>query len=386
MIPYGKHCLSEADIAAVVATLRSDWLTQGPAVPRFEAQLAHYCQAREGVAVNSATAALHLACLALGLGRGGRLWTSPITFVASANAALYTGASVDFVDIEPDTGLMSATALAQKLALARRDKQLPTAVMPVHYAGQSCDMRAIAELAAEYGFKIIEDASHALGGGYRGEPVGCCRYADIAVVSFHPVKMITTAEGGMALTNNADYAAAMRLHRSHGVTRDQQLMTAESEGDWYYQQIALGFNYRMSDIAAALGASQLQRLDDFVQRRRQLAAAYAHPLGELPLQPLHIHSGRDSSWHLYPVQLRLEDIGKTRKAVFDQLRARGVGVNVHYIPVHLQPYYRAVGFSRGDFPNAEEFYRRAITLPLFADLGREDQQHVIEQLALVLGR
>jgi UDP-4-amino-4,6-dideoxy-N-acetyl-beta-L-altrosamine transaminase len=379
VIPYGRHEISEDDVAAVVAALRSDWLTQGPMVPRFEQAVAEYCRARHAVAVNSATSALHLACLALELGPGDRLWTSPNTFVASANCARYCGAGVDFVDIDPETGNMSVAALSEKLKRAERNGQLPKIVVPVHFAGQPCEMQAIQDLGRRYGFRIVEDASHAIGANYRGEPVGNCRCSDITVFSFHPVKIITTGEGGMALTNEEGLAAKMRRLRSHGITREAAEMANAPHGPWYYEQIELGYNYRMTDLQAALGLSQLARLDQFVARRRTLAQRYDRLLADLPLfRPL---SSPESAWHLYVI--RLHDPVR-RRAVFERLRASGIGVQVHYIPVHLQPYYQALGFKPGDFPQAEAYYSGAISLPLYPGLSEAAQDQVVEALALAL--
>lgn len=380
MIPYGRQDISPADIDAVVAVLRSDWLTQGPAIERFERAVADYCGASHAVAVNSATSALHIACLALGLGPGDELWTSPNTFVASANCALYCGARVDFVDIDPRTYNLSVAALRDKLERAERAGPLPKIVVPVHFAGQPCPMREIGALAARYGFRVIEDASHAIGGRYRGEPVGNCRYSDITVFSFHPVKIITTGEGGMALTQDPALAETLRRLRSHGITRDPARMVGETEGPWYYQQIELGFNYRMTDIQAALGYSQLQRLEEFMARRHELADRYDALLADLPV----ITPWRDpdawSAFHLYVIRLDEQRAGRSRRAVFEALRQRGIGVNVHYIPVHTQPYYRALGFAEGDYPQAEQYYREAISLPLYPTLTEVEQDKVVSAL------
>jgi len=375
-IPYGRQEVTSCDIEAVKSVLNSDYLTQGPAVPAFEKKVADYCGANHAIAVNSATSALHIACMALGLGPGDILWTSPITFVASANCALYCGASVDFVDIDPETVNLSAKCLEGKLREAALVGKLPKIVVPVHLCGQPCDMKRIWELSQKYGFRIIEDASHSIGAEYLGKPVGNCRHSDITVFSFHPVKIITTGEGGMALTNNNDLARKMSLYRSHGITRDPLLMTHESEGLWYYQQIDLGYNYRMTDIQAALGASQMDRLDQYVSKRRELANRYDKELQGLPLRPLKQLSDGKSAFHLYPVRIYPRE-GKTRKIVFEALRDEGVGVNVHYIPVHLQPYYRQVGFREGDFPEAEWYYAEAISLPIFPTLKKEEQDKII---------
>lgn len=384
MIPYGRQDISEEDVAAVAAVLRSDWLTQGPAVPRFEQAVARRCGAAHAVAVNSATSALHLACLALGLGPGDSLWTSPITFVASANCARYCGAEVDFVDIDPASCNMSVTALAEKLARAATSGRLPKIVVPVHLAGQPCDMAAIHVLGRRYGFRIIEDASHAIGARYRGEPVGNCRYSDITVFSFHPVKIVTTGEGGMALTNDAALAETMALLRSHGITRDPARMDHPPDGPWYYQQIALGFNYRMTDIQAALGLSQFQRLDAYVARRQELAQRYTRRLAGLPLTlPSEAEDSR-SAWHLYVIRLQREQIHKTHREVFAALQTAGIGVNLHYIPVHTQPYYQRLGFRSGDFPAAERYYAEAISLPMYAALTDAQQDEVIAAVWEVL--
>lgn len=378
-IPYGRQDISDADIQSVVDVLRSDWLTQGPDVPRFEQLVAQYCGAEHAVAMNSATSALHVACMALGLGQGDSLWTSTNTFVASANCGLYCGAQVDFVDIDPRTYNMSVSALEEKLIKAEKQGKLPKIVIPVHFAGQSCEMKSIRALADRYDFKIIEDASHAIGGRYLGEPIGNCRYSDITVFSFHPVKIITTAEGGMALTNNAELANRMALLRSHGITRDPAQMTHQSDGAWYYQQITLGYNYRMTDIHAALGVSQMARLDAFIGRRQALAARYNDALSSLPIVIPWQHPETYSAYHLYPVLIQGIS-GKPRHGIFDELRKANIGVNVHYIPVHLQPYYRQMGFNDGDFPLAEKYYAEAISLPMYATLTEQNQDRVVNTL------
>ncbi len=383
-IPYGRQDITPEDIAAVVEVLQSDWLTQGPKIPEFEAALASYCGARYAVVVSSATAALHLACIAAGLREGDRLWTSPITFVASANCGLYCGATVDFVDIDPHTYNLSVSALATKLAVAQKQGTLPKVVIPVHLAGQSCEMADLAELARIYGFTLIEDASHAIGGQYRGRPIGCCEFSTMAVFSFHPVKIITTGEGGAILTNDPDlYQRLIRL-RSHGITRDPQQMVSESHGPWYYQQLELGFNYRMTDLQAALGLQQLQRLDQFVERRRFLAQRYHQSLADLPLTLPFQHPDTRSSWHLYIIRLKRNQLQKSHREVFEALRTLGIGVNLHYIPVHTQPYYQQLGFRWGDFPNAEAYYQEAISLPLYYGLTLEQQDQVIQALKQVL--
>lgn len=380
MIPYGRQQISEADIQAVVEVLKSDYLTQGPAVPAFETAVAAYCAAGHAVAVNSATSALHLACLALGVQAGDYVWTSPITFVASANCALYCGAEVDFVDIDPLTFNLSVQALEEKLQHAEQCGRLPKVVIPVHLCGLSCDMQAIHRLSKRYGFRIIEDASHAIGGKYQNQPIGNCRYSDISVFSFHPVKIITTGEGGMALTNDAQLAKRMALLRSHGITRDAAEMTHEADGPWYYQQIELGFNYRMTDLQAALGLSQLKRLDAFVARRQQLAGFYRQYLAGLPVVVQSQPDDCYSALHLFAIRLRLGDCKMSHREVFCRLRDAGIGVNLHYIPVHLQPYYQQRGFKPGDFPQAEHYYAEAITLPLYPDLSEAQQLHVIATL------
>lgn len=379
-IPYGRQNISDADIQSVVDVLRSDFLTQGPVVPAFEKSVADYCGAKHALAVNSATSALHMACLALGVGSGDVVWTTPITFVASANCALYCGATVDFVDIDPRTYNLCPIALEQKLIQANTTGKLPKAVVVVHLCGQPCDMAAIHKLSLTYGFKIIEDASHAIGGKYKGEPIGNCRYSDITVFSFHPVKIITTAEGGMATTNNAELAHAMELFRSHGITRDAAHMTHAPDGPWYYQQIALGYNYRMTELQAALGLSQMQRLDAFVSQRHALAKRYDDLLAELPLQTPWQHPDSYSGLHLYVVQIDSHASGKSRHDVFAELRKHGIGVNVHYIPVHTQPFYTQMGFKAGDFPQSERYYAQAISLPMFQDLTHEQQDHVVNAL------
>ena len=379
VIPYGRQNISDADVQAVVDVLRSDFLTQGPAIPRFEKELADYCGARYAVAVSNATAGLHIACLAAGLGPGDRLWTSPNTFVASSNCALYCGAQVDFVDIDPVTYLMSVEALARKLEDTPAD-ELPKIVVPVHFAGQSCDMVAIAELSREYGFMVMEDAAHSVGGSYKGSKIGSCQYSDMTVFSFHPVKVITTGEGGMVMTNDEElYQKLIRL-RSHGITRDAEFLAEKDGGPFYYEQLELGYNYRMTDIQAALGSSQMGRLDEFVARRHELVRLYDNLLAGLPVSLPFQHPDSYSAHHLYVIRLRPDEIKRTRRQVFDAMRAAGILVNVHYIPVHTQPYYRNLGFDWGQFPEAEQYYREAITLPLYFDLHDYEQDRVVDAL------
>jgi UDP-4-amino-4,6-dideoxy-N-acetyl-beta-L-altrosamine transaminase len=392
MIPYGRQDISSEDIDAVAGVLRSDWLTQGQAGPQFENAMTAYCGASTAVTVSNATAALHIACLALDLGPGDHLWTTPNTFVASANCALYCGAEVDFVDIDPRSYNMSVPALIEKLRRAESQSRLPKVVVPVHFAGQSCEMKDIRALAEQYGFRIIEDASHAVGGEYRGHKVGACEYSDIAIFSFHPVKIITTGEGGMALTNDPKLAERLAYLRSHGIVRRAQWtdedgsprLNEERYGPWYYEQIELGLNYRMTDIQAALGHSQLTRLDRFVARRRELAARYDRLLAKLPVTRPWQHPDTNSAWHLYVIRLQRNDIKLSRRQVFDALRAAGIGVNVHYIPVHTQPYYRRLGFEAGMFPEAESYYEDAITLPLFSKMTNEEQDTVVAALENIL--
>lgn len=384
MIPYGRQDITQADIDAVVEVLQSDFLTQGPMVPRFEQGVAAHVGVDHALAVNSATSALHIACLALGLGPGARLWTTPITFVASANCGLYCGAEVDFVDIDPRTYNICPLALERKLEHAEREGKLPKVVVPVHLCGQPCDMQAIHALAQRYGFKVVEDASHAIGGKYQGEFIGNCRYSDITVFSFHPVKIITTAEGGMALTNSLELAEKMALLRSHGITRDPQKMTHAADGPWYYQQIDLGFNYRMTELQAALGVSQLQRLDHFVARRHELAVRYDQLLAALPVITPWQHLDSYSGLHLYVIRLQMDELHTNHRRVFESLREQGIGVNLHYIPVHTQPYYQRMGFKVGDFPEAERYYAQAISLPMFQTMSEQQQDVVVAALKKAL--
>lgn len=382
MIPYGRQDIRQEDIDAVVEVLRSDFLTQGPVVPRFEQAIASYVGAAHAVAVNSATSALHLACLALDVGPDDRVWTSPITFVASANCALYCGAKIDFVDIDPATFNMCPKALDKKLQAAAQAGTLPKVIIPVHMCGQSCDMAAIGKLAEQYGVRVIEDAAHAIGGRYQDRPVGSCAYSDITVFSFHPVKIVTSGEGGLALTNDSALAAKMARLRSHGITRDPELMTHAPPGGWYYQQIELGFNYRMTDIHAALGLSQLNRLDAYVAQRHEIAAVYDDAFKDLPMQTPFRREDTLSAFHLYIVGLH--DPAR-HSEVFEALRENDIGVNLHYIPVHLQPYYQGLGFKAGDFPSAEDYYDRAITLPLFPTMTKPQLNQVIDAMNSILG-
>lgn len=384
MIPYGKQDINQQDIDAVIDVLQSDFLTQGPKVSIFEDAIKTVCAAQYAVAVNSATSALHIASLALGVGKGDLVWTSPITFVASANCALYCGASIDFVDIDPDTYNLCPEQLEKKLIQAKKENRLPKVVIPVHLAGQSCDMQRIHQLSLEYGFSIIEDAAHAIGGKYQDKAIGSCQYSDITIFSFHPVKIITTAEGGVATTNNQALANKMARLRSHGITRDPQLMSEPTHGDWYYQQLELGFNYRMTDLQAALGISQIERLAEFVAERKKRAAYYDQQLADLPIVLPKQLTQTESSWHLYIIQLELDKINKSHRQIFNELREAGISVNLHYIPVHMQPYYQKKGFKSGDFPEAEAYYSRAISIPLYAQLSKTDQDTVINSLKRVL--
>ena len=384
MIPYGKQDINQADISSVIDVLRSDFLTQGPQVPLFEKIVADYCSAEFGVAVNSATSALHIACLSLGLGKGDWLWTSPNSFVSSANCGLYCDAKIDFVDIDPQTYNLSATELEKKLIQAKQENKLPKVVIPVHFAGQSCNMKKIHYLGQEYGFKIIEDASHAIGSKYLDKPTGGCQYSDITVFSFHPVKIITTAEGGLLTTNSKEIAEKMRLFRSHGITRDKSLMTINPGGDWYYQQVSLGFNYRMTELQAALGISQMQRLDEFIAKRHILQENYDSLLSALPIIKPYQDNDSYSALHLYPIQIDLNKVSKNREQIFNVLIKSGIGVNVHYIPIHTQPYYFQFGFSEGDFPNSESYYSRAISIPLFHTMTAEQQIKVLDELKRAL--
>jgi UDP-4-amino-4,6-dideoxy-N-acetyl-beta-L-altrosamine transaminase len=380
MIPYGKHLVDEQDIDAVVDVLRHQFLTQGAIVPKFEQALCDYTGCQYATAVNSATSGLHVACLAAGVGQDDIVWTVPNSFVASANCALYCGANIDFVDIDVATRNINVDALTNKFALAAQSNLLPKVLIVVDFSGLSCDMQAIHALTQKYAVVLIEDAAHALGGSYQQHKVGSCQHCEMSVLSFHPVKSITSAEGGAVLTNSKAYNDKVKLFSKHGVTRDVEQMVTESHGPWYYQQVALGYNYRMSDLHAALGLSQLSKLDTFIFRRTELALRYQKMLFELPLKLPVFRDYSNSAWHLYMVELTQHD----RKSVFDQLHARGVGVNVHYIPIHLHPYYQQLGFKKGDFPVAENFYNNAMTLPLYPSLSDEQQNTVIDVLFEVL--
>lgn len=381
MIYYGHQHITEKDIQAVERVLHSNWLTQGPAIEAFEKKVANYCGAKYAVAVTNATSALHIACKAAGLGEGDVLWTSPITFTASANCGRYCGADVDFVDIDDKTYNMSVAELRHKLETAVKK---PKVVIPVHLAGQSCDMESIKALADEYGFKIIEDASHATGADYKNTKVGSCCYSDMTVFSFHPVKIVTTGEGGIVLTNNKELYEKLKLYRSHGITRDSDLMTQEADGPWYYQQIELGFNYRMTDMQAALGCSQMDSLDEFVARRRYLVKRYNEKLKNLPLRTPYQDEATNPSWHIYIIRVDFTKVKLSKKEIFARMRDSGIVLNLHYIPVHTQPYYQKLGFQKGDFPVSEKYYEEAITLPLYYDLTDEQQDEVIEALKEVL--
>ncbi len=378
-IPYGRQNIDQEDIDAVVAVLKSDFLTQGPVVPHFEEAVAEYCDVQFSVAVNSATSALHLSCLALGVGPGDWVWTSPITFVASANCAVYCGAKVDFVDIDPRTYTMSVEQLAKKLVVAKEKNCLPKVVIPVHLCGQSCDMKGIHQLSQKYGFKIIEDASHAIGGKYRNKPIGSCKYSDITVFSFHPVKIITTGEGGMILTNSQDLSAHMQRLRSHGITRDPGEMSHSPDGPWYYQQLELGFNYRMTDIQAALGLSQLKKLDEFITRRHEIVSLYNELLADKEIITPYQHPDNYSSFHLYIIRIP-KSKNNPHKEVFERLRASGILVNLHYIPVYQHPYYQIMGYNVNDFPESELYYNEAISLPIYFGLTDEEVRMVVAKL------
>ncbi len=384
MIPYGRQSISEEDIQAVVDVLKSDFLTQGPATRRFEEALEEACDVPHAIAVNSATSALHIGCLALGVGAGDLVWTTPTSFVASSNCALYCGADIDFVDIDPKTFNLSPQKLEEKLKQAKAKGRLPKLVIPVHLTGQPCDMAAIHALGQAYGFAIMEDASHCIGGKYKGVPIGACEYSDITVFSFHPVKIVTTAEGGACTTQDKGLAEKLKMLRTHGITRDETLMTEASHGPWYYQQTMLGYNYRMTELQAALGVSQMQRVHEFVARRHELAARYETLLADLPLDRPYQHPDSYSGYHLYVIQPHFDKLSKTHKQVFEELRAEGLGVNLHYIPIHTQPYYKGLGFKDGDFPAAEDYYAKSISIPLYHAMTEAQQDEVTAILKRVL--
>lgn len=385
MIRYGQQDITSTDIDAVVSVLKSVNLTQGPSISQFENAILAHVEAKYAFAVNSATSALHIACLALDLGPGDWLWTTPNTFVASANCALYCGAQVDFVDINPKTYNLCPQKLEEKLVAAEKVGKLPKIVIPVHLTGQPCDLEAIHALGKKYGFKIIEDASHAIGGKYKGEAIGNCRFSDITVFSFHPVKIITTAEGGMVITNNPRLATKLELLRSHGITRNPELMTQEMEGPWYYQQVALGFNYRMTDLQAALGVSQMTRLEQYVDKRHEIAERYNILLADLPISLPWQHLDSYSAYHLYVIRLKLDMIQVTHRQVFEALRSKDIMVNLHYIPVHTQPYYQKMGFKLGDYPEAEQYYREAISIPMHPTLTEQEQYFVVQSIREAVG-
>ena len=380
MIPYGRQNISNDDIQSVVDVLKSDFLTQGSVVPAFEQAVCNYTGGNYGVAVNSATSALHIACLSLGLGSEDYLWTTPISFVASANCGLYCGAKIDFVDINPLSWNLDVEKLKEKLLYAKKTNSIPKILIAVHLCGLSCDMEDIYDLSKEYGFKVIEDASHAIGGKYQDSPIGSCKYSDISIFSFHPVKTITSGEGGIAVTNDRCIAEKMSLLRSHGITRDSSLMTNKPDGPWYYQQIDLGFNYRLSDIHAALGYSQLQRIDSFVSERHNIAHRYDQLLADLPLQLPYKSDELYSGLHLYVIRIKRDKIRSSHKEVFESLRADGIGVNLHYIPIYRHPVYQSMGFSLVDFPEAESYYQEAISLPMFPGLSTYEQGRVVDSV------
>jgi UDP-4-amino-4,6-dideoxy-N-acetyl-beta-L-altrosamine transaminase len=377
-IPYGRQNITKEDIQAVIEVLQSDFLTQGPMVPKFEAAIAQYCNVKYAFAVNSATSALHIACLALGVQPKDRVWTTPISFVASANCALYCGAEVDFVDIDSKTWNMCPQKLEQKLIQARKDGLLPKVVIPVHLCGQSCDMQAIHKLSKEYGFSIIEDASHAIGGKYQDKQIGNCEYSQITVFSFHPVKIITTGEGGMAVTNDAEIGARIARLRSHGITRDTQTMIKNPDGPWYYEQIELGYNYRMTDIQGALGLSQFKKLDEFVAERHKIAEIYDNLFKDINIETPYNDEKNYSAYHLYVVRVKPDQKNITHKEMFIRLRDNGIGVNLHYIPIYRQPYYAKMGYKSSDYPEAEKYYSEAISLPIYPGLTASQQKEIVK--------
>ncbi len=384
MIPYGKQNISKSDIKAVKEVLESNLITQGPIVPKFERKICELVGSRFAFAVNSATSALHISCISLGLKKGDYLWTSPNSFVASSNCALYCGAKVDFVDIDPETFNMDMKLLKKKLEVAKKANKLPKIIIPVHMAGLSCDMKSLKDLSKRYNFKIIEDASHGIGSKYNGINVGSCAYSDITVFSFHPVKIITTGEGGVATTNDSDTAKKLDVLRTHGITKNKDEMLFSPHGDWYFEQIYLGYNYRMTDIHAALGLNQLKRLDKFISKRNRIAEKYDSKLEALPLQTPKRVKDSYSSFHLYIVRINLGEISKSKKTIFDFLRKKGIGVNIHYIPIHYHPYYKDMNFKEGDFPETEKYYNEALSLPIYPDLSNKDQNYVVKCLKDIL--
>jgi len=385
-IPYGRQSISNEDINEVRDVLNSDFLTQGPRVPIFENNVAEYCNAKYAVATNSATSSLHSACVALGVGANDIVWTSANTFVASSNCALYCGASVDFVDIDLNTFNMCPIKLEEKLIVAKKMNKLPKVVIPVHMCGQSCDMEKIYMLSKNFGFKIIEDASHGIGGSYNGFKIGSCKYSDITVFSFHPVKIITSGEGGMSLTNNKKLANKLQMHRTHGITRNPEMLKNKGQGLWYYEELELGFNYRMTEISAALGNSQLNRLDSFVEKRHEIAKKYDQNLLDLPLDlPFQLPTNY-SSYHLYVIRLQIEHIEITHQDFFKNMRSEGIGVNLHYIPVYKHPYYKSLGFKDCICKNAEQYYKTAVSIPIYPELSIREQDYVIEKISDNLAR
>ena len=383
-IPYGHQSLSETDYESVLDVLKSDFLTQGDTVPKFEASIAEYVSSKYGVATNSGTTALHIACKALGLEENDWLWTSPNSFVASSNAALYCGAKIDFIDIDSNTYNLDINVLKTKLEEAETKNQLPKIIMPVHFAGQSCEMKQIKDLSEKYGFYIIEDAAHALGGQYLGKNIGDCSYSDVCVFSFHPVKSITTAEGGMAVTNNQELFESMQSLRTHGMKRRNLSKNNDLHGPWISEMTQLGFNYRMNDIQAALGISQLNRLDQFISKRNEIANYYTSELSHLPLSIQEIQRDCYSAFHLYVVRLQLEKTNKTRDQFMEKLLDFGIGASIHYQPIHLHPFYEQMGFKKGDFPMAEEYYKRAISIPMFPDLKKSELKYIVECISEAL--
>lgn len=385
MIPYGKQDISDDDIKAVVEVLRSDNLTQGPVVPKFEEAIADYCNVNHAIAVNSATSALHIACISLGVGNNDIVWTTPITFVASSNCAIYCGAKVDFVDIDPMTYNMSINALKIKLEKAEKKGKLPKVVIPVHLSGQSCEMKEIFDLSKKYGFRIIEDASHAIGGKYLNEPIGNCKFCDITIFSFHPVKVITSGEGGMAVTNNISLATELYRLRSHGIVRHPSELTSVSDGPWYYQQVSLGYNYRMSDIHAALGLSQLNRLNEFVNKRHEVVNFYNQTFTEDWIQKPYQHPDTFSGLHLYIIRIKEKNKTISHIQLFERLRSAGILVNLHYIPIYRHPYYQNFGYDISEYPESEKYYSEAISLPLYTNITDEQLVTIVNLIKNPIG-